>query len=107
MESGGVWQGRQLLPVGWVEEATRTVDPKLAAGTFDGVIPWGYQYLWWTAPGEDHAFAAIGFRGQFIYANPGQHVVIVLTNVWKNGADPGLHRETRDLIKAFVTALHS
>jgi hypothetical protein len=32
-------------------------------------------------------------------------VLIALTNVWRNGADPALHRETYALFDAFVAAL--
>jgi hypothetical protein len=61
--------------------------------------------MWWTSPQNDQAFVTIGFRGQFIYVNQQERVVIVLTNVWHNGADPGLHRDTVKLFQAFVTAL--
>jgi CubicO group peptidase (beta-lactamase class C family) len=60
--------GRQVVPPGWVSEATRldtTTDPAA-----------GYQYFWWIFPDRD-AFSAIGNKGQFIYVDPVADVTIV------------------------------
>jgi len=73
---GGVARGDSVLPGGWIAEATT---PKtLRDGT-----SLEYGYLWW--PGQAGAYAAEGIYGQWIYVNPGAHVVIV---VWSAQAKP-------------------
>ncbi len=73
--NGGVIGTDSILPSGWLEEATR---PTVLAGgkALD------YGYLWWTgtsaADRRDHAFAAEGIHGQFLYVNPAARVVIVV-----------------------------
>ena len=71
----GVVGGDSILPSGWVAEAS---SPK----TLRGGRPLDYGYLWWpgTTPAarRDHAFAAEGIHGQFLYINPAARVVIVL-----------------------------
>jgi CubicO group peptidase (beta-lactamase class C family) len=98
MAQNGVWNGRQLLPPTWVKEATQSDKP------YSG-YSLGYQYFWWTFSGEDHAFEAQGTRGQFIYVNPSQNLVIVITNDWAKTWDVGLEAETHALFKAFRDAL--
>jgi len=68
----GVWKGRQLLPEGWVTEATR-------AHVDDGV-PGGnrYGFQWWIPDAGDHpAFAAVGFGGQLVEVVPDLRLVVV------------------------------
>jgi hypothetical protein len=80
MLSGGVVDGKSVLPKGWAYEATT---PKILKNG----APLQYGYLWWPAPDaqgqRDAAYAAIGIHGQYLYVNPVTRVVIV---VW--GAQP-------------------
>lgn len=73
---GGVINGEQVLPDGWVEEAST---PK----TLSNGDPLDYGYMWWTGWTEaaiaDGAFMAIGIQGQAIYINPARNVVIAVT----------------------------
>ena len=73
---GGVINGEQVLPDGWVEEAST---PK----TLSNGEPLDYGYMWWTGWTEvaiaDGAFMAIGIQGQAIYINPARNVVIAVT----------------------------
>ncbi len=74
--------GEQILPDGWIKEATT---PKvLSSGT-----PLEYGYLWWTATTpeskRDGAFVAEGIHGQWLYVNPRANVVIV---VWSAQPKP-------------------
>ncbi len=57
----GAWEGEQLVPSGWIEEATSS-----AVSTGDGGFGGpGYGYQWWVTTSGDHpAFAAIGYGGQ-------------------------------------------
>ena len=73
--AGGVVNGESILPTGWTREAGT---PK----TLVGGTPLHYGYMWWpmtAAPGtvNDGAFSAEGIFGQYIYINPGEHVVVV------------------------------
>jgi len=72
----GEWQGRQLLPEGWVELATRKhirndLDPETNVDWAQG---YGYQY--WMAR---HGFRGDGAYGQFCLVLPEQDVVVVTT----------------------------
>ncbi|SMB83088.1 serine hydrolase domain-containing protein [Deinococcus hopiensis] len=78
----GRWQGRQLVPRAWVDEAV-TFDPSdqrpwrvsaywPAQGGF-------YKYHWWGlhgTSGPDDYFA-LGHLGQVIYVSPAHHAVVV------------------------------
>lgn len=76
----GVWEGRRLLPEGWVAAAT--------ARRVDDVAPenpnwnWGYGYQWWRldASGLD-VWAGLGFGGQNLIVIPERGLVGVI-NSW-------------------------
>ena len=79
---GGTAGGEQILPEGWIHDAST------AKTLRDGkVLPYGY--FWWpgTDPAErrDGAFEANGIFGQHIYLNPARHLVIV---VWSAQTKP-------------------
>jgi CubicO group peptidase (beta-lactamase class C family) len=105
MAQNGVWRGKQLLPSTWVREATQPDRPQVGNGKLFSGYKLGYQYYWWTFPGEDHAFEAQGIHGQFIYVNPNQNLVIVMTNAWPKYWDDGLEVETYAVFDAFEAAL--
>ena len=72
----GEWQGRQVLPAGWVEIATRKhipndLDP---ATNVDWAQGYGYQY--WMAR---HGFRGDGAYGQFCIVLPEADLVVVTT----------------------------
>lgn len=71
--SDGVWNGRRLLPSGWVEESFLPH----AEGWPDYAR---YGYLWWIGQvdGMRYAFAS-GYGGQYVYVVPEMNAVIVLT----------------------------
>ena len=75
----GTWQGRRILPVGWVESATTEHVP-LQAGV-EGFAPAGqvgYDYLWWTSLVDgDAAYSANGSFGQRILVVPNRDLVVV------------------------------
>ncbi len=70
----GAWEGEQLVPSGWIEEATSS-----AVSTGDGGFGGpGYGYQWWVTTSGDHpAFAAIGYGGQMIEVVPDLRLVVV------------------------------
>ncbi len=85
---GGVWEGNQVVPQGWLEASAR------AASQFtDGT---GYGYQWWLgeggsgATGATRSMAAWGWGGQFIIVLPTVDMVLVTTaeNFQGGGFDP-------------------
>jgi CubicO group peptidase (beta-lactamase class C family) len=71
----GVWQGRRLLPEGWVAEAT---GPRVSNGD-DPESEWaqGYGYQFWRC--THRAFRADGAFGQLAVVVPDQDVVVAIT----------------------------
>ncbi|HEY0111836.1 MAG TPA: serine hydrolase domain-containing protein [Allosphingosinicella sp.] len=60
-----------VLPAGWVEEATR-------AQAEVGTPGRGYGYQWWTGP--EGTFSAVGIFGQMIHIDPARKLVIVTSS---------------------------
>jgi CubicO group peptidase (beta-lactamase class C family) len=67
----GNWNGRRLLPEGWVDHArTPTPQPQDWTGL-------GYGAHWWLGLGGPGSFSANGFEGQFILCLPDCDGIIV------------------------------
>lgn len=84
---GGVWDGRQLVPAGWVEQSTRwSIDTHWHAP--------GYGFQWWVFGGKDatvpEAYAAIGYGGQYLIVIPQLDLIAVFTawNIYDNHSLP-------------------
>lgn len=82
----GNWNGKQLLPVSWFEEATRSHIESLPAGARreeltikpkDSDWMQGYGYQMWRS--RHNSFRADGASGQYILILPEKDVVIVTT----------------------------
>jgi hypothetical protein len=77
----GAWNGRRLLPVGWVTTATRSRGTVGAGGD-------GYGLGWWVSSGElSSAFEARGRGGQRILVWPALDMVVVTAGA---GFEPGV-----------------
>ncbi|MEI6105712.1 MAG: serine hydrolase [Opitutae bacterium] len=76
----GVWQGRQLIPAAWVEEATsrQAVTDSIPGSNF----AYGYGYQFWCYP--HGIYCSIGANGQFCVIIPEQDAVLVVTAETKN-----------------------
>lgn len=85
---GGVWEGRQLLPPGWVDYA-RTP-------TFQqpGVTEGPYGAHWWLGIAGEGSFSANGYDGQFTVAVPDLDMVVV-----RHGATP---LDKKDALKVWM-----
>ncbi|MDJ0613781.1 MAG: serine hydrolase [Rhizobiaceae bacterium] len=73
----GKWQGKQILPAGWV--VSSTLEQANRPETEDG---FGYGYQWWIPDGSVENggdYQARGIYGQFIHINPKTRTVIVRT----------------------------
>lgn len=92
----GQWQGRQLIPAGWVEESTSVQN----AGP-GGTGQYGYQ--WWITPytsgqygthamqypsGTYDVYFAFGWAGQMIYVVPELDLVTVFTSMAQSAYAP-------------------
>lgn len=73
-QSGGVIDGRRVVPGGWFEQA--------GAAQVVGGKPVNYGYLWWPMAAGDPihagAFEARGIFGQILYINPREKLVVVV-----------------------------
>ncbi|MBP7701650.1 MAG: serine hydrolase [Phenylobacterium sp.] len=95
----GVADGRQVLPKGWIAQATRPQSPQVEYGKLGGG-PLGYGYQWWLIPGPDRAFTGEGIYGQFLMVNPELGLVMVKTSHWTAAWDDAMSEETFALFQA-------
>ena len=86
----GNWRGRQIIPAVWIRDATtvRPDQPHLRPRTATQFFGYGYQI--WIFPEERRMFAFRGVRGQAIYVDPVNRLVMVHTAVRKLPVDPGV-----------------
>ena len=75
----GVWQGAELLPEGWVAEASRQHTPNPAEPNPDWQQGYGYQF--WRSR---HGYRGDGAYGQFCLVLPEQDAVLVTTAQTEN-----------------------
>lgn len=101
----GAWQGSQLLPVGWVEAATRPSDPYVEYGALAPGYPLGYGLQWWCLPGSNRRFAAEGIHGQFIAVDPVQKLVVVKLSGWAEAWDQRQEAEFYAFFEAVADAV--
>ena len=90
---GGLWDGRRVLPEGWVREATTRHVTGLRGG-------WDYGYQWWiTSRNGVDIWAGRGFGGQFLIIIPSRDTVGVVFawNVFGGAGKP--------IFEPFVSAL--
>ena len=93
MLEGGKAGDRQVVPAGWIEDATRA-----------HVAKPGYGYFWWIVPG---GYEAEGIFGQVIAVFPTDHLVIAMNSAWAR-ADPDANWEAEyALMKAIRAASHA
>ena len=101
----GKWNGQQLLPAGWVEQATRPQDPQVAFGQLLPGYPLGYGYQWWCLPGPNHRFTAQGIHGQFVLVDPVENLVMVKLSSWAHAWEDPKEAETYALFEAVAAAV--
>lgn len=94
MLDGGTTNETDLLPAGWISDATRS---QSAAGE----TPYGYQW-WIPAPGT---FAALGIFGQAVYIDPARQLVVAQIAAWPDASGPAYSARRLTLIKGVETSL--
>ncbi|MCK1479629.1 serine hydrolase [Bradyrhizobium sp. 197] len=91
---GGEAGGVQVLPPGWVQDATSVhmkFAPNAAGKTHNGRRI-GYGYFWWI---YDNGYAGSGIFGQNIFVYPKDKVVIAINSAWPKPTDSE-YSEARD-----------
>jgi len=93
----GVWEGRRLLPPGWVDHGrrARSVDPE------DGDE---YGCHWWTRPDPLGTFWAAGHEGQYIDICPALDLVLVRMGRTDSDRSEDVKRWRTEVIRAFASA---
>ena len=107
---GGVADGQQVLPKGWLAEASqpRADSPQVGFGKLEPGDPLGYGYQWWVLPHSPlhvGAFEAEGIFGQFIYINPKRQLVAVVWSAWPEAWIVNNSIETHTFLSAAVKTL--
>ncbi len=91
----GRWDGRQILPAGWVDHA-RTPTP----GVPDSE-QFGYGAHWWLWRDEPGSLAAHGYEGQYVIVVPSRDLVVVRLGKTPAALRPNLVEELRRIVQSF------
>jgi CubicO group peptidase (beta-lactamase class C family) len=90
----GMWEGRRILPEGWVDVARTARSGPDDDGEY-------YGAFWWVW-GDDHGtFAAQGYEGQLVAVVPDLDLVLVRLGKSPIAHRPALFEFYRDVISAF------
>jgi CubicO group peptidase (beta-lactamase class C family) len=91
----GVWEGRRVLPVGWVDHGRRprSVDPT------DGQVHGAH---WWVVGDRHGTFWASGYRGQSVTICPALDLVVVRLGDTPTERGPELTRWRSEMVEAFA-----
>ena len=92
--------GTQVVPEGWMKQATAMLPTGAPAG--QGFPGYGLQL--WQVDDEPGAFAAVGLAGQFIYVSPNTDTVIVKLSYYPPVPPPGTDA---DVLGMFKTIAHA
>ena len=99
LANDGVWNGKPLLPKGWVRFSVRSAPTKPPQ-----IGEWGYGAQLWLLdqmPGVPKGtFTTAGNKGQYVTIVPGHDLVIVRTGVDPNGTRFAQHTFVADVVKA-------
>jgi CubicO group peptidase (beta-lactamase class C family) len=97
----GVWDGRRLLPEGWVDRARTPHAPSEDFLDF-------YGHHWWIYPCPHGSFRASGYEGQAIVVVPGLDLVIVRLGKtpYANGPEP-VFCHLAELVSCFAAVAQS
>ncbi len=91
----GIWEGKRLLPVGWVDYTREVV------AVDENPPHFGYGAHWWIWRDEPGSFAAHGYEGQYIVVVPERDLVVVQLSKIPTEVRPPLIAQLRRIIGAF------
>lgn len=86
LAEGGAWNGRRIIPAGWLKAATVPESAYLHPGAAAPYLGYGYQT--WIVPGVRQTFALMGVRGQAVFVDPQAKLVAIHTAVHAQPRDP-------------------
>ena len=93
---GGRWEGRQIVPEGWVSHVTA---PQAPGGAL-------YGYQWWVPPeAEGGETFARGIYGQYIWTDPARAVVIAVNAADRRFNQPGVDAAAIAMFRALAAAI--
>ena len=92
----GLWDGRRLLPEGWVDHA-RTPTFQQPGAEVDG----RYGAHWWLDIAGPGSFSANGYEGQHIVLVPSRDLILVRHGATPTATQPAVKAWLRDLAAAF------
>ena len=92
----GLWEGRRLLPEGWVDYA-RTPTFQQPGGEIDS--PYGAH--WWLDLAGEGSFSANGYDGQYIVICPNRELIIVRHGATAIDLQPNLKAWIKGLAAVF------
>ncbi len=106
LQIDGRWAGLQVLSRAWVDISSKPERDFLAPGRLPSTITThaGFGYHWWPLDAVGHRVTADGMRGQFVYVDRRQRVVVVKTSAWPY-EDPWHDRQCRDLCYLALPAI--
>lgn len=84
MAQQGRFNDRQIIPLSWWRDMTRPHFSPAQTGRW-----FGYGFQTWIFPANDGSFAFLGVRGQSIFVDPVNRLVLVQTAVRPQARDPG------------------
>lgn len=93
----GVWDGRRMLPVGWVDHGRR---PRSYDSEDDAL----YGAHWWIDGDEHGTFSARGYEGQYIVVSPALDLVFVRFGKTPEGRTPMFREWRAAMVRAFASA---
>jgi CubicO group peptidase (beta-lactamase class C family) len=98
LQIDGRWAGRQIVSGTWVDASSRPERDCLVPGRLPSTITThaGFGYHWWPLDASGDRVTADGMRGQFVYVDRRQRVIVVKTSAWPY-EDPWQDRQCRDL----------
>ena len=101
----GKWQGRQVVPAGWVEASSqRRLEQAYDKWSMGGV--YGYGYHWWQGRfdgvrGDFSAVTAVGYGGQRLFILPQRKLVLTL---FAGNYGNGIHGVGEQILAKVVSA---
>ena len=99
MAQQGRYKDRQVIPLAWWREMTRAHFTPAQTGRW-----FGYGFQTWIFPANDGSFAFLGVRGQSLFVDPVNRLVLVQTAVRPLARDPG-GADTTALWRAFKATM--
>lgn len=90
----GVWDGRRIVPAGWVDHARTwtATDPE------DGV---GYGAHWWLWADQPGSLACQGYEGQYVVVCPQKDLVVVRLGKSPSDLGDGVFQQLQTIVDAF------